>query len=407
MNYDAAIRFLYDRAPMFQRVGAVAYKPGLKNTFSLLEENNNPHQTLKCIHVAGTNGKGSVSHFLASIFIEAGFKTGLYTSPHLKSFKERIKINGNDVSSKYVSSFITKNKKAIEKINPSFFEITFVMAMAYFSDKNVDIAIIETGLGGRLDSTNVIIPVVSVITNISKDHTQFLGNTLVKIAKEKAGIIKLKIPVVIGESGPIAVKNIFTTISKKNIAPLYFANKNLNVSKFKSELKGKFQQKNIRTVLKTVEVLNKYSFLIDNRCIKKGIEKVVSNTRLLGRWQTLSKHPHIICDIGHNEAGIHEVLLNLKNEKFKQLHFILGVVNDKDVIAMLSQLPKKAIYYFTNANIPRAKPANELEMMAKKYNLIGLSYTSVKKAVNAAKRNYKKGDLIFVGGSAFVVAEVV
>jgi len=406
MTYKQAIDFLYSQIPVFHNIGAAAYKPGLQNTYALANVYGNPQNELKCIHIAGTNGKGSTSHMLASIFQELGWKTGLYTSPHLKDFRERIKFNGKPINKKFVVDFIDKHRDEIQKIQPSFFELTFVMSLQYFAAKKTDIVIVETGLGGRLDSTNIVNPDLSIITNISKDHTQFLGNTLVKIAGEKAGIIKPGIPVVIGEEDKTLHK-LFLKTAKANESPIFFSQYFSYPKNIISELKGGFQQKNIRTVLTAVEVLNRSGYAIPNPVALKGIAKVVTNTGLKGRWQTLSKNPFIICDIGHNEAGIKEVLKNLKKEKFKNLHMVLGVVNDKDVNAMLAQLPKKAVYYFTNAKIARALPAQELKIIASKHKLKGDAYSSVKKAVNAAKENYKKGDLIFIGGSNFVVAEAL
>jgi dihydrofolate synthase/folylpolyglutamate synthase len=404
--YKQAIEFLYARTPVFHNVGAAAYKPGLENTYAVAKACGNPHIGLTCIHVAGTNGKGSTSHMLASIFQELGWKTGLYTSPHLKDFRERIKINGKTIPGKYVVDFVNRHANDIAKIQPSFFELTCVMALKYFADKNIDIAIIETGLGGRLDSTNIVLPDVSVITNISKDHVQFLGNTLEKIAFEKAGIIKPGIPVVIGQASG-TIKKMFEKIARKNESPIFFAHQLKLPGNLKSELKGSYQPKNFRTVLKTVEVLNKSGYSIPAKTVLRGIKKVITNTGLMGRWQLISQNPRIIADIGHNEAGIKEIVKNLANEKYKNLHIVLGVVNDKDVTAMLKQLPKSAMFYFTNAKIQRAMPSTELKAQAMKFRLYGNAYASVKKALASAKSNYKKGDLIFVGGSNFVVAEIL
>ncbi len=406
MNYTQAIHFLYSQIPVFHNIGAAAYKPGFDNTYALAKACGDPQNGLKCIHIAGTNGKGSSSHMLASVFQELGWKTGLYTSPHLKDFRERIKINGKSIDKKFVTDFVNKNQDIIHKIKPSFFELTFVMSLDYFAKQKTDIVIIETGLGGRLDSTNIVSPDLSIITNISKDHVQFLGNTLLKIAGEKAGIIKRGIPVVIGEADkPIA--NLFLKRAKSLESPIFFAEKRPLPKKNICELKGTFQRKNMKTVLESVDVLNKSGYSIPNKIALKGIAKVITNTGLQGRWQTLSKKPFIICDIGHNEAGIKEVIKNLKKEKFKNLHFVIGAVNDKDVSSMLIQLPKKATYYFTNAKIQRALPANELKELGAKYKLKGNAFDSVKKALTAAKKAFRTGDLIFVGGSNFVVAEIL
>lgn len=405
-SYKQAIEFLYSQIPVFHNIGAAAYKPGLQNTYAVAQLCGNPHIGLKCIHVAGTNGKGSTSHMLASIFQELGWKTGLYTSPHLKDFRERIKINGKPIHGKFVVDFVNKHSKQVAQIQPSFFELTFVMALDYFAHKKVDIAIIETGLGGRLDSTNIVFPDLSVITNISKDHVQFLGNTLEKIAFEKAGIIKPGIPVVAGQASG-TVKKVFEKTAKQHESPIFFADKLKLPANLKSELKGSYQPKNFRTVLKSIEVLNKSGYNIPAKTALKGIQKVITNTGLMGRWQVVSESPRVIADIGHNEAGITEVIKNLSKEKYKNLHIVFGVVNDKDVSAMLKQLPKKAIYYFTNAKTQRALPAAEVKKQAAAFKLNGNAYTSVKFALKAAKANCKKGDLIFVGGSNFVVAEIL
>ncbi|HYG53340.1 MAG TPA: folylpolyglutamate synthase/dihydrofolate synthase family protein [Flavobacteriales bacterium] len=406
LSYKQAIDFLYSQTPVFHKIGAAAYKPGLQNTYALAKACGNPHIGLKCIHVAGTNGKGSTSHILASVFYELGWRTGLYTSPHLKDFRERIKINGKPIDTKYVVDFVKKHATDIARIQPSFFELTCVMALRYFGDKKVDIAIVETGLGGRLDSTNIVFPDLSVITNISKDHMQFLGNTLEKIAFEKAGIIKPGIPVVVGEAKG-RVKKVFQKAAEQNESPLFFADKLKPPANLKSELKGTYQPKNFRTVLKSVEVLNQSGYSIPQKTVLRGIEKVVTNTALMGRWQTVAKNPYIIADIGHNEAGIKEVVKNLRQEKYTTLHIVLGFANDKDLEAILKLLPKKAMYYFTNANTNRALPATVLQQHAAKFKLKGNAWLSVKKALGEAKKRYKTGDLIFVGGSNFVVAEIL
>lgn len=406
MKYRQALDFLYAQLPMFQRVGAAAYKPGLDNTYALAQAVGNPHIGLKCIHVAGTNGKGSTSHMLASIFQELGWKTGLYTSPHLKDFRERIQINGKPIGKKYITRFVEEYDEDIKKIKPSFFELTCVMALKYFADKNTDIAIVEVGMGGRLDSTNIVFPDVSVITNISKDHVQFLGNTLEKIAGEKAGIIKPGIPVVIGESVP-ATKKVFLKKAKENDAEIVFADSKKLPLQVKCELKGTYQPKNTRTVLSVVETLNRSGYKIPVGIVKRGIAKVVTNTGLKGRWQTLYQKPLTIADIGHNEAGINEVIKNLAAVKYKNLHVVLGVVNDKDISNILKLLPEKATYYFTNAKIPRALAAKELAKRASAKGLKGEVYRSVKKALKTARKNAGEKDLVLVTGSAFVVAEVV
>ena len=391
---------------MYQRIGAAAYKPDLKNTLQLCALGNDPHLNLRCIHVAGTNGKGSTSHYLASILQEAGYKTGLYTSPHLKDFRERISINGKLISKKYIVDFVEQYKNDFSKINPSFFEMTVFMAFKYFDDKKVDVAVIETGLGGRLDSTNVIYPDLSVITNISFDHMHLLGDSLEKIAAEKAGIIKEHIPVVVGEAKG-KIRKLFKKEASEKHSDIYFADTINTATYFKSELKGVYQQKNKNTVYLACKILQQRDYKISPAQIKKGIAKVVTNTGLRGRWETIGTYPKIICDIGHNEAGIHEVVKQLKKEKYKQLHIVIGTVNDKDVSKMLKQLPRNAHYYYTSANMPRALDALVLKGIGEKLGLKGEVYLSVKRALKAAKKNAGKQDLIFVGGSAFIVAEAL
>jgi len=406
MDYKETLAYLYSQLPVFQRIGSAAYKPDLYNTIALSNCAGNPEKKIKTVHVAGTNGKGSVSHFLAAILQEAGYKAGLYTSPHLKDFRERIKVNGKMISKKYVVDFTEKQKSNFEKIQPSFFEATMVMAFSYFRDMKTDIAVIETGLGGRLDSTNIIFPEVSVITNISFDHMNILGNTIKKIAAEKAGIIKPGIPVVIGEHTD-ETKKVFEATAKRNKSEIIFVQNKPKRKNYKSELTGIYQKKNINTVLHAVEVLQKKGYKITEKNIKNGIAKVVSLTGLHGRWEKLQSKPDIYCDIAHNEAGIKELLKQLKQVKYKNLHIVIGVVNDKDVEKVLSSMPKKANYYFTKANIPRALDEKMLQQRAEKYKLNGKSFSKVKNALVAAKKIALKDDLIVVTGSAFVVAEVV
>ena len=416
---------------MFQRIGAAAYKNDLNNTIVICTLLNNPENKFKSIHIAGTNGKGSTSHLLASILQSAGYKVGLYTSPHLKDFRERIKINGEMIPQQVVVDFVEKYKNDFEKIQPSFFEMTVGLAFDYFADSQIDIAVIEVGLGGRLDSTNVINPELSVITNISFDHMALLGDTLEKIAIEKAGIIKLKTPVIIGET-QAEVKTIFIEKANQNSAPIIFADENykavnvhsinndklflaMDIEKggetvyfnLESELPGLYQQKNIPTVLCAVESLKNKGFKIAETAIRDGIKNVIGQTGLLGRWQILSQQPLVIADTGHNEAGIKEVLDQIIKTPHKQLHIVLGMVNDKDISKILSLLPKAAIYYFCKANIPRALSAEELANQAKIVGLIGMVYSSVADALTRAKNNANTDDLIFVGGSTFTVAEVV
>ncbi len=413
---------------MFQRQGKAAYKANLDNTHALDKHFGHPHYRFKSIHIAGTNGKGSVSHMLASVLQEAGYKTGLYTSPHLKDFRERIKINGKEVSEKHVIDFVKNNKDFFEKLKPSFFEMTVAMAFQYFADKNVDIAFIETGMGGRLDSTNIINPLLSVITNISKDHTQFLGDTIEKIAGEKAGIIKKSIPVIIGESQK-ETKQVFLHKAKEHNAPLYFADEtfridyalqtidekqSFNVYKandllypdLKIDLLGLYQKKNLITSLQAIDIL-KAKFNIDKENIYQGLCNIQKNTGLKGRWQIIGRNPRIVCDTGHNEAGIREVLNQIKNTPYRKLYMVIGVVNDKNIDTILSLLPKDAEYIFTKASIPRALNEKELALKAKKFELKGISTSNVWEALEIAKSKAEAPDMIFVGGSTFVVADII
>jgi dihydrofolate synthase/folylpolyglutamate synthase len=424
-SYKEALKYMYEQLPMFQRIGSAAYKANLDNTWAICKLLNHPQNHFKSIHIAGTNGKGSTSHMLAAAYQAAGYKTGLYTSPHLKDFRERIKINGRMIPKKDVASFINLYQKEFNQIQPSFFEMTVGMAFQYFKDKKVDIAIIETGLGGRLDSTNVIIPLMSIITNISMDHMALLGNTLPLIAAEKAGIIKPKIPVIIGET-QANIKSIFIQKAKENNAEIYFADHHFKVLKnekydflqvfhlndiyFKKlvpQLKGIYQTKNIATVLKAIDVSNTLGFKITKAQSKSAIQKVVNTTGLLGRWQILQKIPLCIADTGHNEAGIKMVLQQIKQTPHQQLHFVLGMVNDKEINKILSLLPKHAIYYYCKANIPRGLDPKELALQAATFKLKGKVFKSVKAAFNCAKKQALKNDLVFVGGSTFTVAEVV
>ncbi len=396
---------MFSQLPMYQRQGKIAFKKDLTNTLSLTAHLGNPHQKFKSVHVAGTNGKGSTSHMIAAVLQEAGYKVGLYTSPHLKDFRERIKINGNCISEKEVVQFIKNNKTFLEQQKLSFFEMTVGLAFDYFAKQKVDIAIIEVGLGGRLDSTNIITPEVSVITNIGFDHTQMLGNTLPEIAFEKAGIIKKGIPVVVSERQP-EVQNVFLKRSEELAAPIYFAEDEVTED-YKSDLLGLYQQKNSKAAVQTLLVLRKQGFKISDKEIKKGLLEVVNNTGLLGRWQTLGHNPLIICDTAHNKEGLTYVLKQLAEQVFEKLHIVIGVVNDKDLSSVLPLFPKNAMYYFCRPDIPRGLDADELRIEASSFQLNGLSYLSVLQALNAARSNTKSTDLIFVGGSTFVVAEVV
>lgn len=400
MNYQETLQYLYVKTPAFQHVGQSAYKPGLDNVVALSKAYKHPHTAFKTIHVAGTNGKGSVSHTLAAILQSAGYKVGLYTSPHLRDFSERIRVNGKPIDADYVVQFVAQSQGIIEQLNPSFFEITTLMAFSYFKEQAVDIAVIEVGLGGRLDSTNIITPILSVITNVSFDHVALLGDTLEKIAEEKAGIIKPGIPVVVGEATP-NLRSIY--LSKGS--PVVFAQDDAE-SNLPFALQGDCQRFNKKTILAAVRLLQQ-KMPISSDAIAHGLMQVVALTGLQGRWQQLGEKPLIIADTGHNEAGIRLIVQQLSRLSYQTLRMVIGVVNDKDVKTMLSLLPKQATYYFTNANIPRALPANELQALAKNYDLIGKSYPSVQEALNAAKNDASTNDVIFVGGSNFIVAEVV
>lgn len=405
MNYPETLDYLFGQLPMYQRIGNAAYKANLDNTYYLSELLNHPEKRFKSVHIAGTNGKGSTSHMLASIFQEAGYKVGLYTSPHLKDFRERIKINGEMISENEVIDFVKEYKNEFEKIQLSFFEWTVGLAFHYFANQKVDIAIVETGLGGRLDSTNIVTPEVAVITNISMDHTQFLGDTLAKIAAEKAGIIKSTIPVVIGETQP-AIKHVFIEKAKQLNAPIQFADE-YPTQEYESDLKGIYQQKNKKTVVATIQILQKLGWKIAANHIKKGLLNVVENTGLMGRWQVLNNQPLTVCDTGHNEAGIKLILAQLSKQQFEKLHVVLGVVNDKDITNILALLPNNAIYYFCQAKIPRALDVHTLAEKATAVGLSGKIFSTVEAAYQAARKNASTDDMIFIGGSTFVVAEVV
>ena len=405
MNYQETLDWMFSQLPMYQRQGKTAFKKDLTNSLALSKHLNFPEQKFKSIHVAGTNGKGSTSHMLASILQEAGYKVGLYTSPHLKDFRERIKINGEEISENDVVDFIEENKSFFEEHRLSFFEMTVGLAFSCFEKYKIDIAIVEVGLGGRLDSTNIITPQVSVITNIGLDHTQFLGETLPEIAFEKAGIIKENIPVVIGEYQEEVI-SVFKEISKGKKAKLHIASEEVDTT-FKTDLLGLYQLNNSKTAIKTVEVLNTLGFSISNEVLKKGLLNVVGNTNLLGRWQKLQDNPKVICDTGHNKEGLTYVLEQLNNEHYNNLHIVLGVVDDKDLDSVLPMFPKNATYYFCKPNIPRGLSADILQKKALEFDLKGAHYNSVKLALNKAIESAQPNDLVFVGGSTFVVAEVV
>ena len=428
MNYADTTNWMFNKFPMYQKIGAKAYKPDLGNITELLDFLGNPQNNFKTVHVAGTNGKGTVSHTLASIFQECGYKTGLYTSPHLLDFRERIRINGQMIPEQNVIDFIGNNKAKFEEMQLSFFEMATGMAFDYFAKEKVDIAIIEVGLGGRLDSTNVIKPELSVITNISLDHVNMLGDTLAEIAVEKAGIIKPNTPVVIGETQP-ETKDVFIKKAEECKAPIYFADQIVDCDKIHVEsldyqkfdiwkdnelfieavefpLLGYYQKKNLATVICAVEVL-KEKFNIDKKDIVNGLEFVVKNTNLMGRWQILSRQPLVIADTGHNVGGIKEIVMQLSDMSFRKLHFVLGCVNDKDIDGILHLLPHYAEYYFCKADIPRGLDANILAEKAAEAGLRGNVYESVQQAYNSALNNARFEDVVFIGGSNFTVAEVI
>lgn len=390
---------------MYQRIGKTAFKKDLSNTLALASHLQNPEKKFKSIHVAGTNGKGSVSHMLASTLQEAGYKVGLYTSPHLKDFRERIKINGTMISEEEVVSFVHLNKSFLEKQKLSFFEMTVGLAFDYFSKQQVDIAVIEVGMGGRLDSTNILIPEVSVITNIGFDHTAFLGNTYAEIATEKAGIIKPSVPVVIGETVS-ETKRVFKAIASSKKAPILFA-EDLTLSDYESDLKGVYQQKNKRTAIATLGVLQSKNWNISEAIIQQGFLNVIKNTGLQGRYQILREEPKVICDTAHNREGLQLVLQQIQSEKYTKLHIVLGVVNDKDLQTLLPLFPKKAAYYFCKPDVPRGLNASILAAEAEKFELTGAVYNSVLDSYMAALQNASRQDLIYIGGSTFTVAEVV
>jgi len=435
MRYQETIDYLYTRLPMFSRIGAAAIKPNLDNTIAICKFLGHPEKKIKTIHIAGTNGKGSTSHMLASIFQEAGYKTGLYTSPHLYDFRERIKVNGQMCSQDFVIDFTNKIKPCIEKIEPSFFEITVGMAFDYFVQEKVDIAIIETGLGGRLDSTNVIEPELSIITNIGYDHMALLGNTLEAIASEKAGIIKKDTPVVIGALDP-ATKKVFEDKANQENAPIYFAEDFIEFKSFQNnwqnalfefnqplihlldaplfpknftiecDLPAKYQAKNLKAVLVAAQLLSTMGWKLTAGKVMKALSQIKKNNGLMGRWECIQDSPRVILDVAHNEHGVHALLEQLASLQYQQLHIVTGMVKDKDVQSVLQLLPKNALYYFTQSHIPRALPVNELADQAAVIGLNGHSYEDVNLALKDAIKNANHNDLILVIGSVFLVAEV-
>lgn len=400
MNYQDTIDYLFQKLPIYQRSGKIAYKADIGNIVESCNILENPHLNFKSIHVAGTNGKGSTSHIMSSILQEAGYKVGLYTSPHLKDFRERIKINGEMISENSIINFVQEYKLRFEEIQMSFFEMTVAMAFYFFSKEEVDIAIIECGLGGRLDSTNIITPEISVITNIGLDHTNLLGNTLEEIAAEKAGIIKKGIPVVIGRKQK-EILHVFEEKANKENSKLIHCKQHT----FTSDLKGNYQKENINTAVTTLQYLE--DFIISQEHLVNGLNKVIENTTLLGRWQTISHTPLTICDTAHNEDGLREVMSQVSRVNYNKLHFVLGVVKDKNINKILSLLPKDAIYYFCQANILRSMDKIALQKKSSKFNLSGGVFSSVEEALKQAQTEAKNNDLIYVGGSTFVVAEII
>ena len=427
MTYQQTLDYLVTKLPLFSKVGAAAYKKDITNTVLLCDASGNPQNKIRTIHVAGTNGKGSTSHMLAAIFQQCGYKTGLYTSPHLKDFRERIKVDGNWIEENFIISFVEKMKDISEKISPSFFELTVVMALQYFAEQKVDIAIIETGLGGRLDSTNVITPVLSIITNIGYDHMNILGDTLEKIAFEKAGIIKPNVPVVIGESLP-ETKNIFLEKAKQCKSEIIFAETEYIITdsflkineldvevidyasnkkeKYILDLNGIYQQKNLVTVLAAIDELNNLGYNLEKENISSALASVKKMTGLHGRWDIIQMEPVIALDVAHNEDGIKQLLHQISLCKYEHLHIIFGIVKDKDADKILSLLPKDAMYYFTRSQMPRALPEDELAAKAKQFDLHGEKFSEVNEALRAAMAKAHKEDLIVVCGSVFLVGEV-
>ncbi len=448
MNYTQTLHYLYTRLPLFQDKGQAAYKEGLENTLALDSYYTHPHQKYDTIHVAGTNGKGSCSHTLAAILQAAGYKVGLYTSPHLLDFRERIRVNGQPVSEEFVIEFVEKGRSFFEPLEASFFEVTTAMAFHYFETQGVDVAVIETGLGGRLDCTNIITPKLSIITNISFDHTQILGNTLPRIAEEKAGIIKPDVPVLIGEITD-EIRAVFTKKAQERHAPLFFAEENQlliqadeaegggwnyctyspfmiterlmiydnpyisqqlplpELIDFHGELGGDAQIKNTETILQAVHLLSRNGFTLNETHLREGFSHVKSLTGLRGRWEKISSSPLIYCDTGHNLAGISYLVEQLSRQKFRTLRMVIGMVNDKDITGILDLLPQDAVYYFTQSQVNRAMPAEEMAELGAFYGLKGTYYKSVESAVEAAKKDAAADDFIFVGGSTFIVADLL
>lgn len=424
MNYLETVNYLFNIAPVFEHIGASAYKEGLDNTYLLDEHFGHPHRKFKSIHIAGTNGKGSCSHTLAAILQNDGYKVGLYTSPHIMDFRERIKINGECISKEYVIEFVNQEKSLFEKIHPSFFEVTTALAFKYFAEQHVDYAIIEVGLGGRLDCTNIITPILSIITNISFDHTNFLGNTLEKIAKEKAGIIKQNIPVIIGETTN-ETKPVFKTCAESMNAEIIYADENDEIISFtmnedggityntrsfgiiQGELGGLYQEKNTNTILHAVRFLYNQHIIKNTGSINNGFYNVCRLTGLIGRWQKIGSNPSVICDTGHNVGGWTYISRQLQVQKYNKLHIVFGMVNDKDVDGVMCLLPKNAHYYFTKPQSKRAIPEKDIQRKAMTHGLAGDCYNDVPSAYTAAKKMATPDDMIFIGGSSYIVSDLL
>jgi dihydrofolate synthase/folylpolyglutamate synthase len=423
MTYQETLHYLYTCAPMFQQVGSSAYKEGLDNTLTLDAHFGHPHRSFRSVHIAGTNGKGSCSHTLAAILQKAGYKVGLYTSPHLRDFRERIRINGVPVDEQYVIDFVAKEKSFFEPLHPSFFELTTAMAFKYFAEQHIDVAVVEVGLGGRLDCTNIIRPDLCIITNISFDHMQFLGNTLAAIASEKAGIIKKDVPVVIGETTP-ETRPVFVEKAAEVHSPIVFAEEESPLlyiagaaegieymtspyGSLHGELGGLYQLKNTNTLLTALPLLMKAGYHITEEAVRDGFAQVCELTGLEGRWQRLQSHPTMICDTGHNVGGISYIVEQLKHQHYRKLHIVFGMVNDKDINGVLALLPREAQYYFTRAVVKRALPEDELMRLAHQAGLQGKSYPDVPTAVRAAQKNSLPEDFIYVGGSSYIVSDLL
>mgnify|MGYP001771311745 FL=1 len=424
MNYQETLNYLYNSTPVFEHVGAVAYKEGLQNTLALDKHFNHPHTNFKTIHIAGTNGKGSCSHSLASILQEAGYKVGLYTSPHLVDFRERIRVNGQCISKERVVKFVEDERKFFEPLHPSFFELTTALAFKYFDEQKVDIAIIEVGLGGRLDCTNIISPILSIITNISFDHTQFLGDTLAKIAAEKAGIIKKGVPVIIGEANE-ETSPVFQSKANEVNSDIVFAEDNAivtssspmadggrryylsNNSTLVGELSGDYQERNMNTILCACNILKQMNIIKNDDVIAKGLTNICKNTGLLGRWQTIQNNPTVVCDTGHNVGGWNYLAPQIKRQQCNQLRIVFGMVDDKDINSVMYLLPKNAIYYWTQAESKRAIIAERVAEIAIKHDLRGEIFDNVEVAYTKALQDSNKDDFVFVGGSSYIVADLL